>query len=300
MTAHGKTSTHRFDRQSWTALLALGAAALTFLRADGADASCVAQPPRLVWSYPPDGAVDVPTNARLFYLTALSGRRSTLEVNGKAPPADPPGDGPPYGRGLALEPRTRYTVTIKVEGYGSEPESTLSWTFTTGDGPAPASLPRTLAINRITALPERELSPVCEQAWQAMDCFDTGQDTHVVFETDARPVMFFVLPLGSGSSVPWTIGWPGVCGSPEVYVREASGCRGPHRIFAVAHTGEAVTTDVECNAQPPGTPWSPATGDAHGCAIGARTSGSSPIATVPLALACAWILARRRRRPRRS
>ena len=40
----------------------------------------------------------------------------------------------------------------------------------------------------LSATTSRPLSNPCQSVVHAMDCFDTGQDTHLVFETEARCV----------------------------------------------------------------------------------------------------------------
>jgi MYXO-CTERM domain-containing protein len=283
-----------------------------FFVAGEAWGSCAPQPAKIVWSYPADGDTDVPTNARFLHVLALSGHTvRAIELDGRALPRRQADEGPPFGQELPLEPGRDYTLTVQLHHEaGLIPEVALTVRFRTGAGPAPSDLPPRLTINRATALGSRELSAQCTEVWRAMDCFDTGQSTHVVFETGARPRLFFVTPVNGGRSVPWTMSWPGVCGDPEVYVRGLQGCQGPHRITAVDHTGAAVSTDVDCRPVPgdlspvdpaPGSGAAPAGANPQGersagCAVG----GAPPAEPAWLYLLSAVaLLATRRRRARR-
>jgi hypothetical protein len=309
----GRRGNARRARDFGVAALLATAAVAQFFMAGEAWGSCVPQPAKIAWSYPGEGDVDVPTNARFFYILAMSGHTvRAIELDGRELPRRQAA-GPPYGQELPLQPGRDHTLTLRLAAAGFGQDTALTVHFRTGAGPAPSDLPPALAIKRMTGLGMRELSRQCTDVWQAMDCFDTGQDTHVVFETDTRPRLFFVTPVGDGRSVPWTMAWPGVCGDPEVFVRGLQGCQGTHRITAVDHTGAAVSTEVACNAQLPATPPSPGpTPDpatpgagpapagatppaepAAGCAVIAALAGRPSSAQVLLAAALVALLRRR-------
>lgn len=129
-----------------------------------------------------------------------------------------------------------------------------------------------------------------------MDCFDTGQATHLIFETDAKPVVFIV----AGDEVPWTMAWPGECGAPEIFVRE---CSGVHTVYAVSATGEASSQEVNCSTttgygRPPWT--TPTTSSsAGGCSVAPGPDDhdlSDTLTTVTLAVGLLGAFGFRRRR----
>lgn len=270
--------------------LLLGCVALWPARA--AQASCVLPELKLVWSYPADGQTDVPTNAHVFFLTTLVGIPSEITINGVAPPAETVTDPPTYGYAPVLAPDTQYRVALKYTNSTNE----LSFSFTTGAGPAASGPPAGPAIRGVTATPARDLSPMCAAAVSAMDCFDTGQDTHLIFDTDAKPVLFFV----TGPEIPWAMLWPGECGAPEIFVGE---CSGKHTIYAVSATGEASTQDVGCSttAGPGGPGAKPATGDGgSGCSVAPGSGGNGLSDTLSIVAVAIGLLvsSSRRRLPR--
>jgi hypothetical protein len=257
--------------------------AVGLLAAKPARASCAAPAPAIVWSYPADGQTDVPTNARVFVLPNLGAFGAEVTFNGQS--ADKPIEDDRFGYAPQLEPYTRYVV-----GVSSDPTlPPVTFSFTTGAGPGPDDPPPPLSISGVTQTPVRALSPLCAQAVAAMDCFDTGQSTHVVFETTAQPVAFFVGQI-DGNSIPWSMTWPGECGSPEVFV---TSCMGSYRVYAVGATGLATTADATC---PPPAAMPMPNQAPSGCQVAPGAHGMSPLGLLVCALS---VLARgaRRRRP---
>lgn len=288
------------NRRVWALLwiCALGAWAPTKARAN-----CAEPVPKLIWSYPADGATDVPTNARIFVLPSGPGPLQTpIEVNG-VPIATEPGG---YGFAASMNPNTDYEVVVRSNGsLGSV--TPLRFRFRTGDGPAANEAPAVPVVARVSRASVRTLAPLCQAALQAMDCFDTGQDTHLVFETPVRPVVFFIEPI-SKSQIPWAMQWPGDCGDPEIFINgRFPGCPGDHRIVAVGPTGESAATTVLCQ-EASGTADAGAVDDAlppkppmlvrsQGCGVGGRapTSRATVAGFVLLALVLKRQSARRRR-----
>jgi MYXO-CTERM domain-containing protein len=97
----------------------------------------------------------------------------------------------------------------------------------------------------------RPLSTLCQSVVHAMDCFDTGQDTHLVFGLESRPFLWIVerVPKLDGESPVFTL-WPGECGQPEVFV-PGSGiatCDHQYRIHALEGTGLRAMSKPFCPA----------------------------------------------------
>jgi hypothetical protein len=242
-----------------------------------ARASCAAPEPKIVWSYPADGDTDIPTNAHIFVLTSLGAASSAqpILVNGQA--ASQASDGT-YGLAPVMQPFTDYVITVPI----ATPTGTttgLTFGFKTGSGAIDGPVqPSPFKVDRVvtrTGMPT--LSPACQDAVAAMDCFDTGQNTTVTFETQMRSTVFFVVPV-TGSNIPWTMTWPGTCGSPEIFT---NGCTGTYRIYAVNFAGMAQTADVDCanatvgagTGASGGPVASPGVG---GCSVSAGAGESSP------------------------
>jgi hypothetical protein len=229
-------------------LLGLAPALLGALaRPAPAQASCVLPPSRVIWSSPADGEVGVGTNARVFVMTSSYGELEKITVNGQ--PVFRAIDGS-FGFPAPLTPSARHEVRIAANNPADPP---LSFTFTTAAGPTPVPAPVAPQVSRLTALSSRPLSETCTAAWEQVDCYDTGQNSHLVFETTVRPLLFLIERRNSLSSGRVTKLWPGACGDPEVYTHERDGttCGGDvYRIGAVDLTGAVLWAAAPCNAAP--------------------------------------------------
>ncbi|MET0388218.1 MAG: hypothetical protein ABW321_19755, partial [Polyangiales bacterium] len=188
------------------------------LDAAPAQASCAGPPITLLWSYPEDGATNVPTNAVLLGVVqgwasmpgaTLNGTK--IEVQGSL------GFGGFQLEPGALTPDTDYELVLDFSMY-AQPGQTrprVELKFRTGTGPAmkPAAAPRIVA-HETSREPWRDHP--CADIIQAQDCFDTGQSVLVSVEpapeTDAQA---WVL---SGDS---TALWPARCGDPALYVHDS-------------------------------------------------------------------------------
>ena len=245
--------------------LASPLAATIILAGGPARASCALPPIEIIWSYPADGASDVPTNARVFLLTHGGFYTGAVHVNGQAVEVNP--QDTPFGWNPRLQPDTHYVVEARNLGPSFR---TLTIRFTTGAGPMSGALPAPPVVDRTIPLSTRDLSRACASALYVGTCFDTGLPDHLVLETRSRP-LFFVLAQQPSSN--FTIHWPGECGQPEVFsgARRASG---QYRISAVGITGETVTADFNCDgsAQPAATSPAPPASDAGSRAPPDRTT----------------------------
>src|SRR6188768_4594733 len=108
------------------------------LHALRAGASCIGPSPALLWTFPSDGAVDVPTNAQLLVTGELLG---LPKLNGV--PLEP---SPSHVFSLPeLAPHTTYQVTWGESGAGEQAIS-----FTTGDGPSREAAPEVTGSVEVT------------------------------------------------------------------------------------------------------------------------------------------------------
>lgn len=167
---------------------ALGVALPRVARAD-----CSGDPFGLLWSYPTNGAIDVPLDADLFVNGQLMGPPS---LDGEPLPRIAPGI---YDLGQ-LEPLTRYEV---------------SWDgaviqFTTGESVSFA-LREPASDVRVTRNPvDFARCPLV----LPQGCFDTGQHTGVRFDAGGS-IAWLVDVVSCGGGVRQMV-WPGACGVPLV------------------------------------------------------------------------------------
>ncbi|HEY0712930.1 MAG TPA: hypothetical protein VGF45_09675 [Polyangia bacterium] len=227
-------------------------ATTALLASQEVEASCAAPPAKIVWSYPADGATDVPTNAGVFVLPSLWQHiPAQITVNGVVVPRSEI----PFGYRPTLAPNTKYVVELPATYYAPEPK--LSFTFTTGAGVVPFPKIAVPTVDRVTLARQRPLSAACTEVWQATGCFDTGQDTHAIFETVGRPLFWLVqqVPTRVGETPTPTL-WPASCGDPELYVQgtwaASSGraCPGRFQLRAVGANGDTEVAEIPCMTAP--------------------------------------------------
>jgi len=94
--------------------------------------------------------------------------------------------------------------------------------FSTGAGPAepdPSANPGAISFSRF-ARTGRTLSRFCESVLQAQDCFDTGQNTHFVFEPEGMATAWLIREDRDHGPAPRL--WPGICGAPDLFANDFS------------------------------------------------------------------------------
>lgn len=214
-----------------------------------ARASCTPPAPTVVWSYPRDGETGVPTNVTLWLLLSNWHRPGKALLDGKEVPVNGFGFG--YRPLEPLAPSGPHELVIDGAPPG-EPPVTLTIRFTTASGDTelePAMVP---AVTAASATQSRPVSNLCQAVVHAMDCFDTGQDTHLVFETEARPLVFVVerVPMLMGESPVFTL-WPGECELPEIFVNGsvARTCTYRYRLHALEATGLRAMSPPFCPSE---------------------------------------------------
>jgi hypothetical protein len=181
-------------------------------------AKCITPPLEPLWSYPADGAVDVPTNAVFWSLNKYALANPVLTLNGVPVPSTPWGPGRARAPGIplgTLEPQHDYVIRLEFpqptlsDGGTTQP---IEIAFRTGDGPAERLAPVDVTGDRQTPDgPDFRLAFLeaeCAEEIRAQGCFDTGPNTLIHFEVSEAAAIGFVV---AGKL------WPARCGSPAVY-----------------------------------------------------------------------------------
>lgn len=291
-------------RRGPTALAAL--AALVVSSAAPAWASCLLPEPRIIWSYPAQGATDVPTNTDLWLLPSGWSPARVSRGGKELPQLELQ-----YGYDLGELPRnTQIRLQVQVGG------QTLELSFTTGRGRAAASSCAAPGNVTPTSSLEYAASAQCEDALSTQDCFDTGQSTYYEFAPTGRAVGWVI--ASRDSSFDSIDLWPGECGAPRLFRNESNPpCVVLYGIDAsgATHAGQevcaagAALTDAGAppDAGASGTVLGPAaascdepgeiTTSSSGCTLGPTpNAGSPPWALALLGLFGGWRAARSRRR----
>jgi len=203
-----------------------------------AQASCAAPAPAVVWSYPKDGDVNVPVNVTLWLLLSNWNRPGKVLLDGKEVPVNGFGFG--YQPLEPMAPSSPHELTFQATPPGEQPVVNLTIHFTTASGETELESPMVPTVPYVTASASRPLSSLCQSVVHAMDCFDTGQDTHLLFAAEGKPFLWIVerVPKLMGESPVFTL-WPGECDQPEVFLagNTVATCDHQYRLHALAGTG---------------------------------------------------------------
>jgi hypothetical protein len=292
----------------------LAGAALLLTPAGSARADCVAPTPRVIWSAPAAGAVDVPVDADLLLLTEaidLDAAALSLFVGGLRELPIEPGSALPGHYGLPeLEPNQPHTIVVRP--FDGTP---ITIDFTTGERRASGgggALELTAVSQAVYATGLVE--PLCSDVLSRDSCFDTGVPPVRTFEVDAGlspvgehslwAIELFRLDiqdsvyLGTG---PFWSSWPAACGSPRDF---GWGREVEYRLHNIGESGvirESNTLALTFGPPSPSPP--PSDYDRPGHIICSASVGSAPspsplVAAGALALG-AWCC-RRRARARRA
>jgi hypothetical protein len=281
-------------RSKITSLLCLAAGLWTLAAPSNASASCVPPDPAIVWSYPAEGATDVPVDARIFLRLNTYSRPSSITVNGVVVNS--------AGAGATVEdmfspgpltPNTAYLVTTTATG--PEGPVTLELRFTTGTGTAAAVETPVLSNLRLDPYEAPSVPHTCPAVLEAQDCFDTGQDVVVRADATGNPTMWVLWSYPAGDAGPVAprllASWPGECGAPSYVTHRDRFEMDPSclRVTAVGANGEISQSNFLCPEELP--PMM----EAKGCSAG-PTSRAPGVACFSAGLALAALGVRRRRR----
>jgi hypothetical protein len=227
--------------------LAIASLVAAVLAGPPAWATCAPPPPALVWSYPADGQTDVPTNATIWILLPNWTQPASVSLDGVEVPVNGFGFG--YVPDQPLAASSPHQVTFRATPARVQPAVEVTIRFTTGSGPADATPPPTPAVLWASASATRELTPACQRVLDAMDCFDSSPRFHLIFTTEAMPLLWIIESLGNEpTAAPSFELWPGACGLPEVFVEDAAtrGCNRRYRLHALTEAGLRTMTASLC------------------------------------------------------
>ena len=239
----------------FTAGAALATAAHT-AAPDRAQASCVAPKPSVIWSFPAQGATDVPIDADLIMVTQgiLEGVRVRLDGEQVAAASMVPGH---YDLG-ELEASSKHEIVIDgVDSLDGNKAFALKLTFTTGSARAAGSGPERVAIVSASGRAvEPDGAAVCTSALYANTCFDTGTPLLESFETGAMAVAWAVERVKTTS---WMTVYPGECGQPRALDYPPSpGEAIKYRVHAIHPDGTIVSSAALAGPLPADDPKKPA------------------------------------------
>jgi len=219
---------------------ALGAA-LVFFATSRAHASCRAPEPEILWSWPADGAVDVPIDADLllakrgFYSAPLLVTLRTGEGNGVDVTS---GSTLPDHFDLGtLAPHTRYTIKMVV----ANTPFADAISFETGEGRS-SSQSGGLRVASVSEDPWSESlfdSENCDSIIFADSCYDTGVPPIQAFDIDggAPPIdpgsLWVIETIFEGES--YFRNLPAVCGKPMQFGSSRTGV--DSRVYNVGTNG---------------------------------------------------------------
>jgi len=197
--------------------LGLALAVGTVLVGRSVQASCTAPPSSILWSQPADGATNVPTNVVLWVLPVSAGE---LEVSLDGAKLAASADRFSYELG-ELAPNTTYTVAFDFGGRVLPVHFEQS--FSTGSGPAdaqPAAAPGAVTASR-QAHSEWPRSDFCDSVLWAQGCYDTGQDTHFLFEPEGSATAWLIREDDGPQGARVPVLWPAECGTPNLFAHSS-------------------------------------------------------------------------------
>jgi hypothetical protein len=203
-------------------ILVLTSVALQSLTAGGAQADCLAPSPLLLWSYPEDGASDVPIDAELWAFTNLGNLKpSGATLNGQDLALTEP-DAQDHGLRFSpgpLSSDTSYKFVITYAARGSVPVSVFEVQFKTGAAKAKPAAPAKVVAHAESPAADAALSG-CKELFVAQGCSDTIGKSAPSLHT---------FELASPGAVAWLVRsthpdgrlvWPKTCGHPQLLVHE--------------------------------------------------------------------------------
>jgi hypothetical protein len=212
-----------------------------WLLSSPAAADCGPPPFELLWTYPENGAVDVPTNAVLRSL-ASTWQMPRVTLDGVDVPVAPSDEheGLPLG---TLMPNHDYRLRLD---YASPTDvdagaaRVAEITFRTGAGPATKPPPVALASTQRASSSGESFASPCPEVVAAQDCFDQGQDTLLTFDVPPSS--------GPGYLVDGEL-WPARCGDPMLFTSEYAATSRCHEVRAIGPGG--LLSDVTRACPPP-------------------------------------------------
>jgi hypothetical protein len=218
---------HAFHTSAWrhevtkasTVLLALIAVVTWCAAPRSASASCASPTTTLLWSYPADGATDVPTDAVFWMVSGRQPVQATLDdeplvieaaTEAAAVSSIDPG---------ALAADTDYVLRVEyASARAVSPDAgavaTFEIAFHTGTAKRTQPSVPTVTAHHILAI-DRPV-PRCRDVAAAQGCFDTG-NAAIEFDVSAdRDAIAWLVQAGSTEE---STLWPNRCGQPTLIIR---------------------------------------------------------------------------------
>lgn len=196
------------------------AAACTALAAPAA-ASCSQPNAELVWSFPADGATDVPAGITSLWVLATSWSQPlSATIDGKA--VNGMSDRGFGGTQVMVEALSGDADHVLELTYDRNQQATVHF-HTTSAKPMSSDSPPGVQGHR---LEEPPTDASCQAVLQAQDCFDNGQGSFVRFETETRPAAIAWLVQHKESDDAASF-WPATCGDAALFgasQRLTNGC----------------------------------------------------------------------------
>ncbi len=226
---------------------AMGALVLaTFVRADAAQAVCIAQDPTVEWTFPQDGQEDVPFDAHVFVATSDGVDPFEVLLDG-APLVAADVDRREFVMSVNA-PSSEHELVVRLRS--DRPDLDHVVRFTTGVQPTTTLLPRLrIVAHEVDARFELERS--CWSLVIEPGCHDGPGSDHHVFETD-EPAPFLtrvwrVQP--NGDVVRFVSPWRADCGAADLPVARQHDDPGEVcvRLDAVAENGRVVEGEPRCS-----------------------------------------------------
>lgn len=244
------------------------------LLAVDARADCSTPEPALVWSYPGMDQV-VPPDAPHWILVSTWGTPE-VRVEGAGASSmtgfreyEPP----------ELQPETTYDLVVTLSDAEAAPVD-FRVSFSTSAAEPPSEAPARPIING-HSLSEMapDWTPTCRAVFNAVDCYDTGQDTYVSLAVDQTPLLWLVRTGSDAELQGRQFLWPGECGPPVHFTHgwwEANGSTGPrlcYELIAVDGFGQRSAPATYCTWQDP-----PAEADDEPALFSCGSTGARPSA----------------------
>lgn len=180
-----------------------------------ADAACSIDESTVHWSFPEDGATDVPTNATFWAIASL-GSQPRAWLDGVELTATMRSENAGSFKPPELAPYRNYLLEFETSVEDpSIVQRRISVRFTTGPGPATA-LTGPITLGDDPDMARASSQPFCREVLFSNGCYGAGQDTELVFDSPERPVVWLTEISSEESSSVHVTAWPGACGGPRV------------------------------------------------------------------------------------
>jgi hypothetical protein len=225
------------------AALALAAAAVLAPRP--AEAACIAPPADLVWSYPAEGEVGVPTNAVLRFV--VTGTITEVRAGDRVVAEGDSLDGRLGIDPGVLDPDADHRVEVVVQGWDMQSEpAVFALEFRTGSGPRDETFEAPVLQGTRRVSDTSHLSETCNAVLRAQGCYDVDPLELHRLDVAGHAVAWLVEADGGPpeSRPRGNLLWPAECGQPTYIV--SGGGSACFRVQAFDESGNQLTSNTRC------------------------------------------------------